>query len=606
MKARLTSGLVLVGLAALTAVVAASAGGNKSAAVPSPAFSVEELTAFPGDNWVGWNGNIYNQRHSTLNQITAANAKSLKVAWRTTLIPPGLKAKQGPLGTFAEGQPVAYDGTLYMVDSSNNIWALNGDTGERIWLHRPKVPKGFAPVIPSRGVTIGDGKVYFANADATVTALNQATGRVAWKKTIANYKKGYYFTAASAYYDGKLFQGTSGGDSGAPAFFFALDAKTGRELWRFNVIPQKPSDPGWSSWPKTKAYNGGGAIWNTPAIDPELNQVYFVTGNPIPYSGNKRGAGDELFTETLVALDLRTGKLKWHFQMIKHDIWDYDPTNPVILFDIGNRKGIAHAGKTGWLYELDRRTGKPFIRGNIVNRKVDTIPGLNLSPVQPYVRGDNFAKLCPDFKAWKNAKLPGPKPRIGCIFEPYDEKRFTVFAPAALGGANWPPSSYNPQTGFVYICSKDTQAAWRAVPAEEQKLQALGDFSQIEGLAGMKGTPSAKSDGRLVAMNLRNNRIVWQHKWPNDMCYSGTMTTAGNLVFVGRNAGFLEAYNARTGALVWRSPKLKAGVNAPPMTYTANGKQYVAVFAGGNGIASLFGGVKPYYGASFYAFELPS
>jgi alcohol dehydrogenase (cytochrome c) len=586
-------------------VLTASAARDAAAPVPAPAFTPQQTIELPGENWIGYNGNGYNTRHSTLNQVTAANVGSLRVAWRQRLTIPGLKAKRGPLGTFAEGTPVVYGGVMYMPDSQNNVWAIDAQSGERIWIHRPKVPKGFTPVLTSRGVVIGDGKVYFANGDATISALNQSTGRVVWKKTIANYKAGYSLTNAPLYYDGKIITGTSGGDSGARAFVTALNAKTGRELWRFYVIPAKRGDPGFSSWPRKRAFLGGGAMWNTPAVDPRLNLVYLVVGNPIPYSGNKRGAGKELFTDSLIALDTRTGKLRWHYQFIHHDIWDYDPTNPVILFDLQiggqQRQAIAHAGKTGWVYILDRATGKPILP--IRERKVPQLKTVNTYPTQPYPVGDAFSKQCPDWKAYRGRKAPDGKPyRIGCIFTPYDHKRYVVFAPDALGGANWPPSAYSPDTGYMYICSKDGQAAWKAVPAQRQKLQARGDFSQIEGLQG--SGPARKKTGRLVAMNMRTNRIVWQKEW-STLCYSGVMSTAGGLVFVGRNEGFFEAYDARNGRRVWRSPKLRAGVNAAPTTYTVNGKQYIAVFAGGNGIASAFGGVKPYYGASLYAFALP-
>jgi quinohemoprotein ethanol dehydrogenase len=294
--------------------------------------------------------------------------------------------------------------------------------------------------------------------------------------------------------------------------------------------------------------------------------------------------------------------------MIHHDIWDYDSTNATILFDFPIRgqvrKAIAHAGKTGWVYLLDRRNGQPIL--GIREKKVDQLRRSNTYPTQPYPVGQPFSKVCPDWKYWKGRKGPDGRPvRIGCIFEPYDDRRFTITAPSALGGANWPPSAFSPRTGYMYICSKDSEFIIKSVPAEEQKLQALGDFGQIEGLLPGQGIPRRPIHGRLVAMNMRSNRIAWDVRWPNDMCYSGVLSTDGNVLFVGRNKGFLEAYHARTGRLLWRSPKLRAGVNAAPATYTANGKQYIAVFAGGNGIASLLGGIKPFYGSSLYTFALP-
>lgn len=602
MRPRLPVIVAAVAIGGLALGLGATAG-NRAAPVPAPAFSAAELVADAADNWVGWNGNVYNSRYSTLNDVNASNVKRLKVAWTRNLTIPGLKAKMGPLGVFAEQQPVVYEGVMYMPDTTGNVWAMDATTGERIWINRAKFPKGLTPLLPSRGVALGEGKVYIGLGDATLSAIDQSTGRTVWKKKVADYKAGYYFTNAPTYYNGMVITGTSGGDSGARAFVVALDAKTGKEKWRFYVIPEKKGDPGNWTWPKDRAFLGGGAMWNTPTIDPQLGLMYVVVGNPIPYSGVIRGKGQELFTDSIIALNVRTGKLRWYFQTTHHDIWDYDATNPTILFDLDGKKGIAHAGKTGWVYILDRRNGKPLI--GINEEPVPQLKSVNTYPTQPVPVGDAWSKQCATKSAYAGKKAPDGKPyKVGCIYEPYDDKQFVAFGPGALGGANWPPSAYSPETGYMYICSKDTESAWRAIPAEDQKLKPLGDFAQIEGLTPGAGV-NVKSTGRIVAVNMRNNRIVWQKKWVS-ICYSGMTATAGNLVFVGTNEGKLRAYNAKTGAQLWESPKLKGGVNAPTVTYRANGKQYVAVFAGGNGIASIFGGVKPFYSSRFYAFALPS
>jgi len=597
---------VLLAVAAFGSLVIGlliASAGNRAAPVPSPAFTASDLIAASGDNWLGWNGNVYNQRYSSLATVNTSNVKQLKVAWSKSLVIPGLKVKPGPLGVFAEQQPVVYQGTMYMPDANGNVWSMDAGTGERNWTHRAKFPKGLTPLLPSRGVAQGDGKVYIALGDASISALDQSTGRVVWKKTVADYKDGYYFTNAPTYYNGMVITGTSGGDSGSRGFVLALNAKTGKEIWRFYVIPYKNTDLGGFTWPKKKAFLGGGAMWNTPTIDPQLGLMYIAVGNPIPYSGIIRGAGKELFTDSILALSVKTGKLRWYFQTTHHDIWDYDATNPTVLFDLDGKKGIAQAGKTGWVYILDRRNGKPLI--GIKEKKVPQLASAHTFATQPYPVGDAFSKQCATASAYKGKLAPNKKPyKVGCIYTPYDDKAFTAFAPSALGGANWPPSAYSSDTGYMYICSKDSEGPWRAIPADKQKLKPLGDFSQIEGLTPGGGAVNVPSTGKIVAMNMRNNRIAWQVKWPT-ICYSGVTTTAGGLVFVGSNEGFLKAYDAKNGNLLWSSPKLKAGVNAPPVTYTANGKQYVAVFAGGNGIASIFGGTKPFYGSTFYAFAIP-
>ncbi len=267
MKLRRMPVLMAVAAAGSLAIglLVASAGTSQTPA-PSPAFSAAQLVEPSGDNWLGWNGNVYNQRYSTLNQIDATNVRQLKVAWSRRMVIPGLKVKPGPLGVFAEQQPVVYEGIMYMPDSSGNMWSIDAGTGERIWTRRAKFPKGLTPLLPSRGVGQGDGKVYLALGDATISALDQSTGRVVWKKQIADYKEGYYFTNAPTYYAGMVITGTSGGDSGSRGFVVALNAKTGKELWRFYVIPEKKGEPGYWTWPKKKAFLGGGAMWNTPAI----------------------------------------------------------------------------------------------------------------------------------------------------------------------------------------------------------------------------------------------------------------------------------------------------------------------------------------------------
>ena len=294
---------------------------------------------------------------------------------------------------------------------------------------------------------------------------------------------------------------------------------------------------------------------------------------------------------------LKTGKLRWYYQTTHHDIWDYDATNPTILFDRNGKKAIAHAAKTGWVFILNRY-------GQALRHPEVKVPALGSTRRDSRSQWRPVLEAVRQRSAYAGKKAPDGKPyqKVGCLYTPYDDTGFVAFAPGALGGANWPPSAYSPDTGFMYICSKDTETAWKAVPAEDQKLQALSDFSQIEGSAPGEGV-NVPSTGRIVAMNMRNNKLVVREVADDLLQHAAT---AGNLIFTGTNEGYLRAYNARTGRLLWQSPKLKGGVNALVVTYKVNDKQYVAVFAGGNGIASLFGGSKPNYSSRFYAFALPS
>ena len=603
--------LVLLVVGSVVTAVAWSAATRTHAIEPIPAFTPADLTAEPTDNWMTARGDIYNRQYSALSTITKGNVKNLKIAWHTRVAIP-TKGKPNFAGSFAEAEPVVYNGTMYMPDMKGNVYAFDAVTGERLWYYKPKYPKGFSAGLPtSRGVVIGDGKVYMAQTDGAIVGLDQATGRVAWKRQVGNYKLGYFFTSPPTYVNGMLIIGESGGDFGAACKVVGLDAKTGRIKWTFDVIPTGKQF-GANTWPKKRAYVGGGAVWAPLSVDPALGLVYVGVGNPVPYNGNVRGPGKELFTESIVALNMNTGKYRWHYQQIHHDIWDYDTAaNPLVLFDLRikgkDRKAIASMAKHGWIFLLDRRNGKPIL--GIPERKVPQSPKQHTWPTQPIPVGDPFSAQCPDKKAWSKWKAPDKKPvKIGCLFTPYNEKQFTVFAPAALGGVDWPPSSYSSKTGYMYVCSKDSSAAWKALPeAQAGKLKPLGNFFQIEGLFTPPGSPALKSVGKVVAMNMRTNRRVWAVSFPaGDICYSGILSTAGGVVFVGRNNRTLQAYDDRTGKLLWTSPKLLASVAAPPMTYTVDGKQYVAVYAGGNGISAGFGTVKVKYGSDLYTFALPS
>jgi PQQ-dependent dehydrogenase (methanol/ethanol family) len=602
----------LIGVAALTLITGASA--KKAAITPIPAFTAGDLAAAPTTDWIGVHGNVLNQQYSALTQINKADVKGLKIAWHTQVAIP-TKGKPNFTGVIAEATPIVYKGTMYMPDAKGNVFALDATTGERLWFHKYIPPKHFTTLLQaSRGVAIGDGNVYMAQTDSKVVALDQATGRPKWTTTLGDWKLGWTLTAAPAYAGGMLFVGESGGDSGARDRMVALNAKTGKVLWQFNVIPIK-GEPGYSTWATHKAWLGGGAMWSTPAVDQKLGMVYFGVGNPVPYNGNVRGSGNEYFTECVVALNMKTGKLRWSFQEVHHDIWDYDASaNGVELFDLKikgrMRQAIAAAGKTGWVYMLDRRTGKPIL--GINEKPVPQSAEQHTSPTQPIPVGQPFASQCPtpaDRAAWAKWKAPDGNPvTVGCIYTPYSTTHYTVFAPTALGGADWPPTSFSQRTGDLYICSKNSQAAWKALPEEQAgKLKPLGNFFQVDGLYPQKGSPAANPIGTVVAMNMRSNRRSWVVTFPKgDMCYSGILSTRGGLVFVGRTGGYLQAYDDLTGKLMWTSPKLNSSANAAAMTYAIDGKQYVAIYAGGNSLTSAFGTEPNRPGSDLYAFALPT
>jgi len=614
MKRRRALLAVLFGTVVVVAAVAGfsglrSASASSNGINPIPAFSTSQLTALPSQDWLTSKGDIFNRQFSTLAQINQSNVGQLKLAWHTRVALPGVKTNF--TGVSDEAEPVEFNGTLYMPDSKGNVYAFDAATGERQWFYKPKYPKGFAPGLPtSRGIAIGDGKVYMAQTDGAVVGLDQSTGRLTWKTQVGNYKLGYFFTAPPTYVNGVLYIGESGGDFGAADKVVAMNASTGKLMWEFHLIP-RGKEFGAKTWAKSD-YNGGGAVWEPLTVDPSLGLVYVGVGNPIPYNGNARGNGKDLFTESVVALHTSNVKMKWYYQEVHHDIWDYDTAaNPLVLFDLNikgkDRQAVASMGKTGWVYLLDRVTGKPIL--GINEKKVPQSAAQHTYPTQPIPVGQPFASQCADKKTWSKWKAPDGKPvTVGCLFTPYSTDHYTAFAPTALGGADWPPSSYSPKTGYMYICSKDSSSAWKALPkAQSTKLQPLGNFFQIDGLFAPPGSPGRKPIGKVVAMNMRTNTRVWAAPFaPGDMCYSGILSTQGGLVFVGRNSGALQAYSDTSGKLLWQSPKYPQSIAAPAMTYELNGKQYVAVYAGGNSISAGSGTVKVKYGSDLYVFALPS
>jgi quinohemoprotein ethanol dehydrogenase len=586
------------------------ASKTKQSITPIPAFTNSDLAATPSADWIGVHGNNLLQQYSGLTQINQATIKNLKIAWHSQVSIPG-KGKPNYTGVLAESEPVVYNGTMYIPDGKGNVYAIDATTGERLWYFKYVLPKGATPLLQAtRGLALGDGNVFLPESDGTMAALDQATGRVKWTRQLGSYKDGATLTAAPTYVDGMVIEGISGGDGGYPCAIVAMNAKTGKQLWRFNVIPTG-SALGANTWGTPRQWFGGGAIWNTPAVDTNLGLVYISVGNPVPYNGAGRPSGQELFTESILALSLKTGKLRWYFQEVHHDLWDYDAAaNGVELFNLKikgrMREAIVQAGKTGWLYILDRRTGKPIF--GMKNVKVPQNPAQHTSLTQPIPVGQPFATQCAP-KTWKTWKAPDGNPvTVGCLFTPYNDTNYTAFAPTALGGADWPPTSFSQRTGYLYLCSKNSSSAWKALPAAPPgTLKPLGNFFQVDGLYSQGNSPGKHPVGTIVAMNMRSNNRAWSVHFPaGDMCYSGILSTKGGLVFVGRSGGYLQAYNDLNGKLLWTSPKLAAGANAAAMTYEVNGKQYVAIYAGGNSLTSGFGTTPNRPGSELYAFALPS
>jgi alcohol dehydrogenase (cytochrome c) len=417
-----------------------------------------------------------------------------------------------------------------------------------------------------------------------VVGIDQKTGKTLWRTQLEDYHDGFSFTGAFRYYDGIVFAPVSGADQGVRGFISALDASSGKELWRFYNIPA-PGEVGGDTWPspndpdpqKAMAWTHGGAtVWQAPAIDPTLGMMYYSTGNAGPDLGGDVRPGDNLFSASIVALDYKTGQYKWHFQEVHHEIWDFDAPSPVVLFDQTyngvQRKGLYQPGKTGWIYFLDRTNGQPLV--GINEQPVPQEPRQFTAATQPYPVGDRFANDCRD---------PLPSfPLAGCIFTTFwDIPVLTPFSASA--GAEWSPSTYDPQTGYVYVNGQESTSA----VAIRQIPYTHGESYLRGAIASTVGTPI---NNTFTAMDSRTNKIVWQKRTPGGQGY-GALSTAGGLVFKGQVDGNLVALNATTGDQLW-SFQTGLPISAPPMTWADSaGNEYVTVVVGGNrgGLTTLDG-----------------
>jgi len=550
------------------------------------ALSDKELAALPTNGWPKSGGNFFNQNYSPLTQINRQTVANLKAVWRAHLDGSGMNVKYS-----GEAQPIVHEGVIYLVTGADDVFAVSVKTGKILWKYEANLDGTISTVCcgwTSRGLALGDGKIYVGQLDGRLVALDEKSGKATWSIQAERWQDGYTITAAPLYFDGLIIVGFAGGENGTRGRVKAYDAKDGHLIWTFYTIPG-PDEIGHDTWPQNnEAWKHGGAtVWQTPAVDPELGLIYFTTGNPGPDFNGRVRAGNNLFSVSMLAVEAKTGKYRWHYQQVHHDLWDYDSPNPVILFDLkvnGRvRKAAAEASKTGWVYILDRITGKPLL--GIDEKPVPQEPRQFTSPTQPYPRGDAFVPHHVDI-----APEDFPLVNQGRIFTPFWTEG-VVAKPAPRGGANWPPSSYDPATNYFYVCGTDSTNLFKA-----------GELNQVtsrEGeryLGGVFGGAPIPGTGIFAALDMKTNRLVWQQRW-KDSCYSGSVTTAGGLVFVGRNDGRLTALNSSTGKRLWEF-QTGAGVNAPASVFEYEGEQYLVAYSAG----SLFAGSPR--GDSLWLFSL--
>ena len=645
MRKRLLLSFTLAAAVAVALVSVAGSGPERAEITPAPAWTAAQLDANPAENWISGNGNLKNQRFSALTQINASNVGTLRQAWKISL---GICPARDTTCGSNEANAVVYDGTYYIPMGKGFVFAIDGATGQILWKYTPTWDAGYNIGTGGRNssVAIGEGKVFVGLRDGHMVALDMQTGAEVWKTEVIPWRKGGRLVAAPIYYNGVVIVGTSGGDSYVRNDMQAFDATTGTQVWHWNIIPS-PGQPGANSWAPGEYHYGGGAMWNSGAIDTKNNTVIFGTGNPVPW--NSRGPGANLWTNALVALDYGTGTFKWGFQTVHHDIWDSDLPQSPILYEKPYRvtttkqvkqrvrvKGklvtrtrtvrtttthneiMSMMSKFGWNFIFDRKTGKPVVPTPEVKVPQSNAPDVNTWPTQPIPRSDNVldfpampngsGRLCAKPADTWSGPAPDGKPfKLGCMFDPYDTSQFIV---TPFENVEWGPTAYNANLNSIVICAVDTRArAWAQVPKASQTL--------VPGVSGVgilgRTSPTTSHTGTLTAFDVRTNKRIWHNVWPAP-CISGSTNTASNLTFVGTTGGksgrgTLQALDTATGRLLWESPPMDAMATAPPVTYSVGGKQYVSILVGGQNRDDPTGGVcdpKPCgRGDYIYTFALP-
>ncbi len=504
-----------------------------------------------GPDWLMYGGNYSNNRHSALNLINTTNVKNLVPRW--------VFQTGSEQNASLETTPVVINGVMYYTSAvapNNLVFAFDLKAGKEVWRKELKVASNSFGVAccgrNNRGVAVANGMVYVATLDAHLVALDQATGDVKWDVVVGDPAQGYTETMAPLAIGNNVIIGTSGAEYGIRGFVKAYNGATGALVWTWYTIPSPQEGGWWGKWSKTtpegndlhrdiakeKAdsaknadawQHGGGSMWMTPAYDTVTRTLYVSIGNPSPDLDGSIRPGDNLWTESIVALDATTGKFKWGYQEVPHDVWDLDAVSPPVIAMVGGKKVVVEAGKTGWVYVLDAATGK------LVRKSDAFVPQENM-----------FAQPTPEG---------------------------TRMLPGANGGEEWSPIAVNPDLGYAYTVALHQPMFYKThyAPWEAARLWLGSAFVAIPGEAQW---------GNVSAIDLSTGKIVWQVKTEQPMM-GGITSTAGGLVFTGEGNGWFKAYDAKTGAVLWHF-YCGAGVNSAPSVFSVNGEEFIAVAAGGN------------------------
>jgi alcohol dehydrogenase (cytochrome c) len=513
-----------------------------AALVVTPARAQSDWTTYGGSDW--------NQRWSTLARINVDNVSRLV---------PGLIFQTGTskLGSL-ETTPIVVDGTMYVTTPySEAVIAYDLRTKKQLWRQEPKIGTIIACCGPvNRGVAIAGGNVFVGTLDARLLAFDARTGDSKWEVEVADPSFGYSVTMAPLVVGQNVIVGVSGGEYGIRGHLTAYNIATGKQAWRWYSIPAPGEDSvatngWWGTWApkaedadlhrdiaKEKADSakyadawktGGGGVWATPAYDKESNTIFARVGNPSPDLDGSVRPGDNLFTDCIVAIDAGTGKTKWYYQTVPHDVWDLDATSPSVVTTLGGKKVVVHAGKTGWVYVVDAATGK------LVRKSQNFVPQENMFAL-PTAEG-------------------------------------TRMLPGANGGSEWSPISVDPKLGYAFVAGLHQPMHYKtqSAPWEKGRLWLGSAFVSV---------PGEPQYGLFSAVNLKTGKIAWQKKVDQPMM-GGSLATAGGLVFTGAGNGNFNAYDAKTGKLLWQY-HAGAGCNGTPMSFEIDGEQFIAVACGGN------------------------
>lgn len=558
-------------LAVLSCCVFISSCSNNHTEQVTSSVNIATQADFPK---VG--GNLGNHNYSALNTIDRSNIENLGGAWLNRI-------ENGDNSADSQGTPIVVDGVIYIESALGNVLAVNGATGETIWRYEQTRGR-----LLRRGLAVGEGKVFTMGADNWAIALDQATGDLAWERQYENY--GRLEKPAVTYFDGKLFIGSHDGPRGA---VLTLDASNGDLLWHFWGAPGE-GEMGNETWEGESWMEGGATAWLHPAIDPELNMVYWTFGNARGNNGAQDGSdrgGQNLFANSIVALDIDTGEYRWHFQSVHHDIWDMDNVMAPVLIDAeieGElRKLVVYGSKTGMHYILDRTDGSAPL--GIEERPVPQEPRQQTWPTQPYPLQGGFVESCV-VEQPLGTEIPGDPNRAvpnfvaGCLFDPHwDELVLSV--PGIGGGSDTNAKSYSHSTGLLYTGVGYVATAHHPTEAGAVGHRPIGEYMT----------------GGIVAVDPTTNLTVWRSYLPYEMTHgNGALTTAGDILFIGQPDGYLLGIDARTGEELWRF-QTGAAVTSTPATYEIEGEQYVVTLSGGTRLP--YGNSAP-RGDFLWAFKL--